>query len=74
MADVIVKENTNKTAMMARGSNYAAKQARLEKDEKELEELMRMQKGEDPATETEEDVEEVAETTSEPKKKVEESD
>lgn len=49
MAQEMVKEVVAKEAMMARGSNYTAKQARIKKDEKELEELIASQShGEDP--------------------------
>jgi len=41
MAQEMVKEVATKEAMVVRGSNYSAKQARLDKDEKELEELMK---------------------------------
>lgn len=53
MAKEMVKKVTTREAMMARGSNYAAKQARLEKDEKELEELMKVQLGETDENEAE---------------------
>lgn len=43
MAKEMVKEVSAKESMMARGSNYMAKQARIEQDEKELEELMASQ-------------------------------
>ena len=60
MAKEMVKEVTTKESMMARGSNYMAKQARIEKDEKELEELMAAQShGEAP--EEDEEVQEVPE-------------
>lgn len=45
MAQEMVKQVATKEAMMARGSNYSAKQARLDKDEKELEELMKVTYG-----------------------------
>tara|TARA_R110002096_G_scaffold191015_1_gene372376 strand:+ start:7382 stop:8302 length:921 start_codon:yes stop_codon:yes gene_type:complete len=60
MANDIVKDATAKEAMIARGSNYSSKQARMDKDEKELEELMKAQYG------TEEDeVEQVEEKVTE---------
>lgn len=40
MAKDMIKEVTTPETMMARGSNYATKQARIDKDEKELEELL----------------------------------
>lgn len=58
MAQEMVKQVATKEAMMARGSNYSAKQARLDKDEKELEELMKVTYGS-----KEEDSEEAVEDT-----------
>ena len=43
MAKEMIKEVTTPEAMMSRGSNYAAKQARIKKDEEELEALMKEQ-------------------------------
>ena len=54
MATEMVKETTAKQSMMTRGSNYAAKQARIEKDEKELEELMASQSPSEAPQEDEE--------------------
>ena len=45
MAKEMVKEVKIDEAMMARGSNYAAKQARMKKDEAELAALMAAQSG-----------------------------
>ena len=59
MANDIVKEATAKESMISRGSNYSSKQARMDKDEKELEELMKAQYG------SEEEVEEVQEEETE---------
>ena len=41
MAKEMVKETTAKETMMTRGVNYSAKQARMKKDEEELEALMK---------------------------------
>ena len=62
MADTnIVTDATPKAAGFAsRGSNYSAKQARLDQDEKELEELMKAQAGD-----SDEEVEEVTEDSTE---------
>ena len=57
MAKEMVKEVTQKEAMMARGSNYATKQARIERDERELEELMASQSPSEAPVEEEEVVE-----------------
>ena len=54
MATEMVKEATPKQTMMSRGSNYAAKQARMEKDEAELEALMSSQKPSEAPQEDEE--------------------
>ena len=62
MAKEMVKEVNAKEAMMARGSNFAVKQARLKKDEEELEELMKATYGSDEEEEgTEATTEEEAE-------------
>lgn len=47
MAQEMVKEVAAKESMMARGSTYSAKQARLDKDEEELVELMKATYGSD---------------------------
>jgi hypothetical protein len=70
MAKEMVKEVTPKEAMMARGSNYATKQARLERDEKELEELMASQSPSEAPVDDEE-VDEVPEAQNEVKEPVE---
>ena len=67
MADAMVKPATPREAMMSRGSNYAAKQARLEQDEKELEELMKQQMGEVETDEAPVDDETPTPTKEEPK-------
>ena len=64
MAQEMVKKVATKEAMMARGSNYMAKQARIERDEKELEELMASQNPVEAPEEAEE-VEEVPEAQKE---------
>lgn len=64
MAKDIVKEVKANEAMMARGSNYAAKQARIDKDEAELAALMASQNG----TEAPEEAEEESEAPEAPKK------
>ena len=62
MAQDMVKKVDNASAMMARGTNYAVKQARMDKDEAELEALLAEHNGEEvEAVEVEETVEEVAE-------------
>ena len=54
MADnMIVEATPNKVSFMNRGSNYEAKQAKLKKDEEEIEELLKAQ-SEDSQEETEE--------------------
>ncbi len=63
MAKDMVKEVKTNEAMMARGSNYAAKQARIEKDEAELAALMASQSG----VEAPEEVEEESEVPKAPK-------
>jgi len=69
MAKDIVKEVKTNEAMMARGSNYATKQARIDKDEAELAALMASQNGgEDP--EEAEDESEVPEAPKEVKEPV----
>tara|TARA_B110000977_G_scaffold6372_1_gene8924 strand:- start:4981 stop:5895 length:915 start_codon:yes stop_codon:yes gene_type:complete len=77
MANDIVKEVTAKEAMISRGSNYSAKQARMDKDEKELEELMKDQYGSDEKEDDQvekEVTEEVKETSVETKEDEKESD
>ena len=63
MAKEMVKDVHIKESMMSRGSNYAAKQARIDKDEAELAALMASQKG----VETPEEVEEESEVPKAPK-------
>lgn len=65
MSNEMVKETTPTEAMMSRGSNYAAKQARLKKDEEELEALLKQQAGatDEDETEVEESDSEGAEDT-----------
>jgi hypothetical protein len=72
MATEMVKETTAKQSMMTRGSNYAAKQARIEKDEKELEELMASQSPSE-APQEDEEVAEVPEAQDEVKDAVEDA-
>lgn len=60
MAQDMVKKVDNASAMMDRGTNYAVKQARMDKDEAELEALLAEHNGEEAET-VEETVEEVAE-------------
>jgi hypothetical protein len=57
MANDMVTDATPKETMMARGSNYAAKQARIAKDEAELEALMASQSPSEAPVEGEEDKE-----------------
>jgi hypothetical protein len=64
MAQEMVKEINAKETMMSRGSNYSAKQARLNKDEKELEELMKAANSLEEEVE-EEEVEETLESVEE---------
>ena len=73
MAQDMVKTATPAEAMIARGSNYAAKQARIEKDEKELEELMASQNPVE-APEEDEEVSEVPEAQKEVTEPVEASE
>lgn len=63
MAKEMVKDVHIKESMMSRGSNYAAKQARIEKDEAELAALMASQSG----VEAPEEVKEEAEVPKAPK-------
>lgn len=72
MAKEMVKEVMSNEAMMARGSNYATKQARIKKDEEELEKLMAAQGGGEAPQETEEDAE-VVEARKEVKEPVEDA-
>lgn len=69
MAKDIVKEVKTNEAMMARGSNYATKQARIDKDEAELAALMASQSGVE-APEGAEDESEVPEAPKEVKEPV----
>jgi len=69
MAKDIVKEVKTNEAMMARGSNYATKQARIDKDEAELAALMASQNGVE-APEGAEDESEVPEAPKEVKEPV----
>ena len=69
MAKDIVKEVKTNEAMMARGSNYATKQARIDKDEAELAALMASQNGVE-APEEAEDESEVPEAPKEVKEPV----
>ena len=69
MAKDIVKEVKTNEAMMARGSNYATKQARIDKDEAELAALMASQSGVE-APEEAEDESEVPEAPKEVKEPV----
>jgi len=73
MAQDMVKTATPAEAMIARGSNYAAKQARIDKDEKELEELMASQNPVE-APEDDEEVSEVSEAQKEVTEPVEASE
>ena len=73
MAQDMVKTATPAEAMIARGSNYAAKQARIDKDEKELEELMASQNPVE-APEEDEEVSEVPEAQKEVTEPVEASE
>lgn len=73
MAQDMVKKATPAEAMIARGSNYAAKQARIDKDEKELEELMASQNPVE-APEEDEEVSEVPEAQKEVTEPVEVSE
>lgn len=73
MAQDMVKTATPAEAMIARGSNYAAKQARIDKDEKELEELMASQNPVE-APEEDEEVSEVPEAQKEVTEPVEVSE
>lgn len=72
MAKEMVKEVTSKEAMMARGSNYATKQARIKKDEEELEKLMAAQSGGEAPQEAEEE-DKVVEAPKEAKEPVEDA-
>lgn len=74
MANDIVKEATAKEAMISRGSNYATKQARMDKDQKELDELMKAQYGTEEEVEEETTEEPVVEAKEEDSKEEEESD
>lgn len=67
MATEMVKEATPQSAgYVQRGSNYAAKKARMEQEEREIEEMMSQQrKAANPEEETEEEVEEEVEETTE---------
>ena len=72
MAKDMIKEVTTPEAMISRGSNYATKQARIDKDEKELEELMAEQglleqSDDESGEEVTEDQVEVEEDKAEPK-------
>jgi len=70
MPTEMVKETTPTETMIARGSNYSAKQARLKKDEEELEALMKRQE----SSKEEEDQQEVeTEEPQETEDKVEDS-
>ena len=60
MAQEMVKKVDTNKAMMSRGTNYALKQSRMNKDEEELEALLAEHKGEEVETE-EESSEEVTE-------------
>jgi hypothetical protein len=53
MADIVTDATPKTAGFASRGSNYSAKQARIEKEEKEIEELMKAQGG----TPVEEEVE-----------------
>ena len=64
MAQDMVKKVDTTTAMMSRGTNYALKQSRMNKDEEELAALLAEHNGEDAET-TEESTEEVEETVEE---------
>lgn len=64
MAQEMVKKVDTTKAMMSRGTNYALKQSRMNKDEEELAALMAEHNGEDAET-TEESTEEVEETVEE---------
>ncbi len=72
MAKEMVKEVTSNEAMMVRGSNYATKQARIKKDEEELEKLMAAQNGGEAPQEAEEE-DEVVEAPTEAKEPVEDA-
>ena len=72
MAKEMVKEVMSNEAMMARGSNYATKQARIKKDEEDLEKLMAAQGGGEAPQEAEEDAE-VVEAPKEVKEPVEDA-
>lgn len=61
MAQEMVKKVDTNKAMMSRGTNYALKQSRMNKDEEELEALLAEHKGEEVEAE-EESSEEVTET------------
>lgn len=72
MSNTMATKATPPTAgFVNRGSNYAAKQARIDKDEKELEELMEGRKGQAEKVEEATEVEETKET---PAVEVEEED
>ncbi len=63
MAQEMVKKVDTNKAMMSRGTNYALKQSRMNKDEEELEALLAEHKGEEVEIEAEEESsEEVTET------------
>jgi hypothetical protein len=63
MAQEMVKKVDTNKAMMSRGTNYALKQSRMNKDEEELEALLAEHKGEEVEVEAEEESsEEVTET------------
>ena len=64
MAQDMVKKMDTAEAMMSRGSNYAVKQARMDKDEAELAALVAEHNGEEVET-VEEAVEEVEEAVTE---------
>mgnify|MGYP003652394450 CR=1 FL=1 len=53
MADIATNATPKTAGFASRGSNYAARQANIDKEEKEIEELMKAQAG----TPVEEDVE-----------------
>jgi len=45
MADIVTNATPKTAGFASRGSNYSSKQARIDQDEKELEELMKLQNG-----------------------------
>ena len=67
MAQEMVKKVDTAKTMMSRGTNYALKQSRLDKDEEELKVLMSKHKGDEveESTDEEENTNDVEETTEE---------